>query len=133
MIRIPRCKRDRSERPRGFSTWTRAAGCNGESFSVSSDFRMQFRNCPTLPKPIKIIHYFIWCNTYLMRRLSFFRIIFKRGGSEHQKSERRRVRTSKFFWEIRTSKVKRSELQKSLRQKERQKSEKLDFRHSDLF
>ena len=77
MIRIPRYRRDRSERPRGFSTWTRAAGCNGESFSVSSDFRMQFRNCPTLPKPVKIIHFFIWCNTYLLRRLSFFGIIFK--------------------------------------------------------
>ncbi len=38
-----------------------------------------------------------------------------------------------FFLVIRTSKVKRSEHQKSLRQKERQKSEKLDYRSSDLF
>jgi hypothetical protein len=37
------------------------------------------------------------------------------------------------FWTIRTSKVKRSERWKSLCQKERQKSEKLDFRRSDLF
>jgi hypothetical protein len=39
----------------------------------------------------------------------------------------------KFFWMVRTSKVIRSECQKSLCQKERQKSEKLDFQHSDLF
>ena len=50
-----------------------------------------------------------------------------------------KIRTSKgqnvesFFWMIRMSKVKGSECQKSLCQKERRKSEKLDFRLSDLF
>ncbi len=60
--------------------------------------------------------YFQVCEYFLQR------LTINERGSERLKSERRRVRTLKVF----------SEHQKSLHQKERQKSDKLDFRRSDL-